>query len=856
MITDINKLQQDIRAIGSVSDSAEFFEGFLRAFDIPVSTIDRLKSTSSYNVNEGVRIGQQIFYLASEGSNLYSDLNILKKNNISSLKTRFAMIANAEEVLVFDLRTEETIFSTKEDLYSHVDFFFPLIGREKPIVEENIAVNIKVSEKFAQLYNECRLNNTQTIPADISELICRTLFCCVIDSMGLLMSDDVSLYVFAQKYTEESGRDFSDFMALLYLAMKQADRSNLPIHFGQVNYIDSRLFDKDISDISFTKNMRSLMLEIMSFDWSDVDPEILGSLIQSIIVPDDESITGNFTATTNIQKVIRPLFLNDLYAEYEDCKNESTACVALIERIRRICVFDTSCGCGNFLLISYKELNLLLSKIASSAGKTDIPFMPITNFYGIESNPFSCAIARMGLLFVVLQSREASLSTIKTNIDVLFGNNIVTANPTRIPWDSVCPGTSETYIIGNPSYKGARKRNDEQNADMDYVFNGKSNYKNLDYAACWFVLAAKYIHAHGGAYAFVTTNSLTQGEQVSLLWPKLFEYGVHIRFGHKAFKWRNDARNTTAVTSDTRRCELYSQTVMTEPVQISPYLTPGSTLVQKRKHPISSLPYMIKGNMPYDGGYLLMDVATKNRFVEQDRRVLQYMRRIVGSDEFINGIERWCFWITDDKADAALEIPIIKERADLVRDLRLGKSDKNAQRLAAYPYRFREMHETTTNSLVIPSVSSENREYVPVGFVDKKTVVTNLAFVIYDCDPWIFGVVSSKMHNLWIKAVCGGLETRIRYSSELGYNTFPFPAITDEQKKDIRNCVNQVIAAREEEFDKTYAQMYKKDEMSADLRFAHSMLDLQIERCYRDEPFVSDDERLDCLFELYEKIGG
>jgi hypothetical protein len=865
MITDINKLQQDIRAIGSVSDSAEFFEGFLRAFDIPVSTIDRLKSTSSYNVNEGVRIGQQIFYLASEGSNLYSDLNILKKNNISNLKTRFAMIANTKEVLVFDLRTEETLFSKKTELFSHVDFFFPLIGREKPIIEENVAVNIKVSEKFAQLYNECRLNNPQADLADISELVCRTLFCCVIDSMGLLMTGDSSLYIFAQKYTEESGKDFSGFMESLYLAVKNADHSSLPFHFKQINYIDSRLFAKDIGSISFTKNMRSLMLEIMSFDWSNVDPEILGSLIQSIIVPNDESITGNFTATANVQKVIGPLFLNDLYSEYENCKNESTACNALIERIKKICIFDTSCGCGNFLLVAYKELNLLLAKIAASAGNTDIPFMPITNFYGIESNHFSCAIARMGLLFVVLQSRKASLSTIQTNIDVLFSDNIVTGNPTRIVWDSICPGTNETYIIGNPSYKGARKRNEDQNADMDYVFRGYTNYKNLDYAACWFLLAAKYIHIHGGAYAFVTTNSLTQGEQVSLLWPKLFEYGVHIHFGHKAFKWRNDARNTTAVTvviigivnnSDTRRCELYSQTVMTEPTQISPYLTPGSTLVQKRKRPISSLPYMIKGNMPYDGGYLLMDVDTKNHIVEQDQRVLQYMRRIVGSDEFINGIERWCFWITDDKAEDALEIPIIKERADLVRDLRLGKTDKSAQKLAAYPYRFREMHETTTNSLVVPSVSSENREYVPVGFVDKKTVVTNLAFVIYDCDPWIFGVVSSKMHNLWIKAVCGGLETRIRYSSELGYNTFPFPSITDVQKREIRNCVNQVIAAREEEFDKTYAQMYKKDEMSDNLRFAHSMLDLQIERCYRDEPFVNDDERLDCLFELYEKIGG
>lgn len=865
MITDINKLQQDIKNIGAISDSAEYFEGFLRAFGMPVATIDRLKNTSSYNVNEGIRIGQQIFYLASEGSNLYSDLNILKRNNITNLKTRFALIANSDEVLAFDLKTEETLFSSKGELYSHIDFFFPLIGREKPIVEENVAVNIRVSEKFAQLYNECRLNNSEVGLPDINELICHILFCCFIDSMGVLMSGRTSLYVFAQNYTEESGRDFSDFLSNLFSAMREEDRTGLPLHFSQVNHIDSRLFDKDISNIVFTRSMRALMLEIMSFDWSNVDPEILGSLIQSIIVPDDENITGNYTATENVQKVIGPLFLDALYEEYDQCKQDTDKCNALLRRIQSLCVFDTSCGCGNFLLISYKELNLLISKISASIGNDATTLMPIQNFYGIEANPFSCAIARMGLLFVVMQSKEVSLETTKADIDVLFNNNIFFGNPTRVSWDSVCPGTAETYIIGNPSYRGARRRSDPQNADMEYVFNGYTNYKNLDYAACWFLLATKYINRHGGAYAFVTTNSLTQGEQVSLLWPKLFEFGVHIRFGHKAFKWRNDARNTTAVTvviigvvnnSDTRRCELFTQTSMTEPSQISPYLSPGSTLVQKRRQPISQLPYMIKGNMPYDGGYLLMDVETKNHAVEQDRRILEYVRRIVGSDEFINGIERWCFWITDDKADKALEIPIIRERANLVRDLRLSKTDRSAQRLAAYPYRFREMHETTTNSLVVPSVSSENREYVPVGFVDKKTVVTNLAFVIYDCDPWIFGVVSSKMHNLWIKAVCGGLETRIRYSSELGYNTFPFPNISEEQKRDIRRCVNQVIAAREEEFDKTYAQMYRKDQMSDELRFAHSLLDLQIERCYREEPFVNDEERLDCLFELYEKIGG
>lgn len=865
MLTDINRIQKDIKAIGSISDNSVFFERFLQAFSIPVSTIDRLKSTSLYNVNEGIRIGQQVYFLSSSGSNLYSDLNILKKNNITNLKTRFAMISNDKEVLIFDVKTEDTLFSSKEELYLHVDFLFPLIGKEKPIVDENIVVNVKVSEKFAQLYNECRICNPEIPLEIINELICRTLFCCVIDSMGVLMDGNTSLNIFAQQYTDESGRDFSEFISNLFIAVHKKDRRDFPIQFSHVNFIDPRLFTKQLGNIYFTRNMRSLMLEIMSFDWADVDPEILGSLIQSIIVPDDEIVSGNYTATSNVLKVIGPLFLNNLYSEYEACKNDIFACKIFMNRLKQLCIFDTSCGCGNFLLISYRELNALLSKVTSTLGEKTSQLMPINNFYGIESNPFSCAIARMGLLFTLLQSKkEVTLSVLQEDIEVLFTNNIVTGNPTRIAWDSVCPGNFETYIIGNPSYKGARKRSESQNADMDYVFAGYSNYRNLDYAACWFLLAAKYIHIHGGAYAFVTTNSLTQGEQVSLLWPKLFDYKVHIHFGHKAFKWRNDAKNTSAVTvviigivnnSDTRRCELYSQTFMTEPAQISPYLTPGDTLIQKRKHPISNLPPMIKGNMPYDGGFLLMDSETKNRIVEQDNRVLPYIRRIVGSEEFINGIERWCFWIPDHLAEEALKIPVIKERADLVRELRLSKTDKSAQKLAAFPYRFREMHETTSNSLVIPSVSSENRIYVPVGFVDKKTVVTNLAFVIYDCDPWIFGVISSKMHNLWIKTVCGGLETRIRYSNELGYNTFPFPAITSEQKKDIRSCVNQVIAVREEEFDKTYAQMYKKEEMSDELRFAHSMLDLQIERCYRNEPFVSDDERLDCLFELYEKMG-
>lgn len=865
MSSDINSIQEKVRALGFVSRSADFLEGFLRAFNFPAATIERLKSAANHNVNEGVTVGRQLYFLSSESGNLYSDLNILKRNGLDALDVRFVIISNAREILAFDLKIKEELFSSKEELYKHIDFFFPMLGREKPEIEENVTVNIKVSEKFAQLYNECRIANSSVPLEHINELICRLLFCCVMDGMRLLMKGSDSLYIFAQKYSVESGSDFSAFLHNLFLAVHQEERNDMPLQYEQVNFIDSRLFQKNISHIQFTRSMRSLVLEIAALDWSEVDPEILGALIQAIVTPDDEDISGNFTATSNIQKVIRPLFIDDLYDVFEHFKGNKEALSALTERISRICVFDVSCGCGNFLLVSYCELNSLLKKISDAMGDKIAPVMPVGNFYGIESKRFSCTIACMGLLFVILQNGNQTLKSLRSNIDILFSANIVNANPLTIDWDSVCSGKNETYIVGNPPYKGARKRTEAQNADMDYVFRGYKGYKNLDYAACWFLLATKYIHKHDGSFAFVTTNSLTQGEQVNLLWPKLYDQKVHIRFAHTSFKWRNDARNTTAVTvviigisndSDKRRSALYTEGSMTEPFQISPYLKPGTVFVERRKTPISALPAMVKGDMPYGSAYLLMDAQTKNHAEERDRRLKSYVKRIVGSDEFINGIERWCLWIPDEKANDAMKIPFIYHRVMECYNYRIHNKDANARRLAQRPYQFREMRRTADSkySLVVPSVSSENREYVPIGFVDSNTIVSNLAFVIYDCDPWIFGVVSSHMHNLWFRAVCGGLETRLRYSNELGYNTFPFPQINAEQKKAIRSGVNGVILAREEESDKTLAQMYKKDAMSDDLRFAHHLLDLQIEKCYRYEPFVNDEERLDCLFELYERM--
>ena len=862
-MTYIPTLHQTIKVIGSLKDNYEFIEKFLFAFGLPTASVDRLKSKSQFNINEGVKVGQQIFFMSSSTTNLYSELNILKKNDISKIKTRFIILANADDILALDAETNEELFSTKEALHNHVGFFFPLMGRERPVVADGISANIEISEKFAEFYNECRIHNDALGLNYINDLVCRILISCFLNSNGELVKLG-TMSSLIQEYTLDNGDGVYDFLNSVFNVMSGQSVNNS--FSDNVCFIDNRLFQEKLPVINFSRTMRSLLIDVFSADWTDVTPEVLGAMLQSIVVDDEDGkYGGNYTAKENVQKIIGPLFLDDLYNAFESVKGNHNKCETLIERINNINVLDISCGAGSILLITYNELNKLLETIGKSINYNGNIIFPYKNIFGIEENTFSCIIARIGLMFAVSQKMSKGCKSIKTEIGVLFDNNIKCGNPALTPWEEVCPGDKETYIIGNPAYKGARKRNDKQISDMEVVFSDYINYKNLDYAANWFLLASKYINAHGGGFAFVTTNSLTQGEQVSLLWPKLFAENVHIKFAHKAFKWRNDARNTTAVTvviigvatdSDRSKCRIFTQTNMIECDEISPYLTTGSSIVEKRKRQISDLPPMIKGNMPYDGGYLLLDSEEKDDLVKQDDRVIRYIRKIVGSDEFIKRIDRWCIWITDEEAKQALQIPALRERVEKVKELRLGKTDKNAQRLAQYAYRFREMRETKTHSLVIPAVSSENREYIPVGFIDNKTVVSNLAFVIYDCDPWIFGVISSKMHNLWIRAVCGGLETRIRYSSELGYNTFPFPAITEENKKNIRSCVNQVIFAREEEFDKSYAQMYRKEGMSSELSYAHKMLDMQVELCYQKEPFLNDDERLECLFNLYERMTG
>jgi hypothetical protein len=890
MRIDYDKVQTAVKDLGTVTDNDAFLEGFLSAFSFPSATYSRLKATAKSAVNEGIRIQGNggVFFLESTASSLNSEFNVFKKNtDLSKIKDAFIVIVNENDILAYERDSGEVLETSKRDLHRYIEFFFSLLGiKPDSASDEMKSLDRKAVEKFAELYNELALQN-HNHGNDISELLSRLLFCCFADSIGVLTNS--GLRPLLSNYTEAIGSDTSAFFCNLFEAMKSESRDDLPGYFSDVKYIDSRLFGDFLPLLDVSRKARKLILDLMALDWSDISTDILGSLVQSIVREEVGSSSGNYTSTANIQKVIGPLFMDGLYHNFDQVKGSREGCRELLHRIKRISVFDPSSGTGNFLLVAYKDLNKLAGMIsdtlqnleyaalgisdgtlhvAETSMNDDGLFVTWKNFYGIESDPFFCAIARLGFLFVVCQEARlgADIDRIFSNtVEILFSHNIVEGNATIIDWETVCQGNGDTYLIGNPSYIGARKQTQSQKTDLARVFSDYNRISNLDYAACWFMLATKYIRAHGGGFAFVTTNSLTQGEQVQLLWPKLFEQGVHIRFAFTSFKWRNDARNRTAVTvviigvvpnTNTQRPELFSPTTVFEPRSISPYLVPGEAIVGSRETPLGNLPEMMKGNMPYDGGNLLLDHNEMVAIVSSDPYAKKFVRKIVGAKEFIRDLERWCIWIQDSDRDEAMAILEIAKRVEKVRVSRLANKDAAVRRLAERPHQFREMRETRKQSLVVPAVSSENYLYIPIGFVGKNTIVTNLVSIIYDCEPWVFGVVSSQMHNVWAKTVCGKHEERPRYSLELGYNTFPFPIVTQEQKANIRNCVFNVIRVREQFAPKTLAQLYKGGQMPCELMEAHSLLDKVVESCYRPAPFVSDQDRLESLFELYNKLGG
>ena len=621
------------------------------------------------------------------------------------------------------------------------------------------------------------------------------------------------------------------------------------------------------------------MIKCGDFDWKDINPDIFGSMIQAVVTPEMRAGLGmHYTSVPNIMKLIRPLFLDCLYEEFNVAKDthDVKRLQRLRERLGKIKFFDPACGSGNFLIVSYKKVRELEILIWEELRKLGVPELPLSNinlqqFYGIEIDDFACDTATLSLWLAEHQmnNKFAEAFGIRPNaLPLRPSGHIVCGNACRLGWNVVCPHTAEdeVYVMGNPPYLGARLQDESQKEDMQFTMQNSVPSNNLDYIATWFFIGSEYIKRSKSRLAFVTTNSICQGEQVGLLWSYILSLDIEIYFAYSSFKWSNNAKNNAGVTCaivGLRNSSAYKgepkflfrakdkQTVD----NINPYLTnEANVFVTRQGTAISDFLPIAFGSMPNDGGAFVLTPQEKDRLTEENSRTVELIHPFLGSQEFIRGEERYCLWITDDLLPLAKSIPGVKKRIEACKATREKSPRNSTKQLASNPHKFGEIRYKDSECIIIPRVSSERREYIPIGYLPAGTVVSDSAFAIYDAPQWLFAILTSKMHMAWVKTVGGRLETRYRYSAQLCYNTFPFLTISEAQKAELANLAQDVLDLREEHFDMTLGEMYNPETMPEDLKEAHHRLDLSVERCYRPEPFTSDEERLECLFKLYAKM--
>ena len=892
-----SQIEKSVKKVVDNSSSDEFIFDLLSAYDVADSRIKRLRTGDRNKLDT---IGEldastlKLFFKVASTSELHAVIDGLSSKYATEKKPpRFAIVTDYKTLLAIDTKTDDTLDVQISDLAKRYDFFLPLAGMEKAqIVNENPA-DVKAAEKMAKLYDEITKENEIKSDEDVHALnvfLIRLLFCYFAEDSNIFADNQFTNAI--EQHTQEDGSDLDEYIVRLFeLLDTQMRDSDLSEHLKAFPYVNGGLFRTRYSVPKFTKKSRSIMIEVGTLDWSDINPDIFGSMIQAVVTDEHRGGMGmHYTSVPNIMKVIEPLFLDSLYEEFEASKTSKSKLQKLQERISKLKIFDPACGSGNFLIIAYKELRALEIKILKQIDrvsnmkqgalfddkrtKEQLSFMSIsssielTQFYGIELDDFAHEVAILSLWLTEHQMNVSFFQEFGQTAPPLplpEGGHIVHGNATRLDWEEVCPKEDgdEIYILGNPPYLGARLQSKEQKEDMKSIFSGLKGYNNLDYIACWFFSGAKFIKNHNSQFAFVTTNSIAQGEQVALLWPYLLRDELEISFAHNSFKWTNNAKGNAKVVVSIiglRNISNHPKILVTKGIKhsvknINAYLIDSDNVfIQKRSSPLCNVPLMLFGNMANDGGHFLLTDDEKKKLIEHEPLAKKYIKRILGSVEYLNSKIRWCIWLKELEEVDLLYMPLVKSRIDKVEQTRLNSSRKATQKLAESPHLFGEIRQKSSDYIIIPRVSSENRYYIPMGYVEKNTIVTDRCAFIPGADISILGVLTSSMHMVWMKTTCGRLKTDYNYSIQLAYNTFPFPKISEKQKEQLSEHVFNILDEREKYSEKTLAQLYDPDKMPDGLRDAHHNLDLAIEQCYRKKPFTSDEERLEYLFGLYEEM--
>lgn len=901
---NIAQIEEDLQQLVKSYSKNEFIYDFLSIYGFPNSSIARLKN-GNMNMSKiagEIIIKKKIYYKQDYSFDLNATLEAMAAN--LKHKQRFVVITDFNIFLAIDTKTQDKLDIEFKQLPKHFDFFLPLAGIEKTNHRDENVADVKAADKMAKLYDIIKKDNPDDSPEFIHSLnvfLSRVLFCFFAEDTGIFKENQFVNSL--ASHTSIDGGDlkfwFNSFFKVLNTP--ENERHKTSEYLKEFPYVNGGLFGKDIKAPKFSRRSRQAIIDGGGgMHWADINPDIFGSMFQAVIGADQRGSLGqHYTSVPNIMKVIEPLFLNELHETFEQGKNEPRKLKELLLRLSKIKIFDPACGSGNFLIIAYKELRKLeikiiqrlleLQKIANSfRGKEEqlelIPksqlslavsyqielfsHITLSQFYGIEIDDFAHEVAMLALWLAEHQMNVEFNKQFGRNNPTLplkEAGNIVQGNACRINWEEVCPKKEddEVYVLGNPPYLGYAKQSEKQKKDMASVFPSNIDYKKLDYIACWFYKGAMFIKETKSQVAFVSTNSITQGEQVSLLWPQIFKRNLEISFAYKSFKWKNNAKSKAIVTVviigikliSNHRKKLFEENKYAFVEKISPYLIPNvDTIVFPRNKSLSNLPLMIKGCSPGDDGHLLLTKDEKDNIVNQYPNSKDFIKRYVGAKEFMYNEERYCIWVEEKTKVKAYQIKEFVNRFNKVAGFRENSKKKATNIKSDTPYLFLERKYKESDSILIPQTGSERREYLPIGFLSSEFVISNAARLIYNATPWLFGLLSSRMHIVWVKAVAGRMKMDMQYSNTLCYNTFPFPSVLSQRKEEITQCVLRIIEERERHSDKNPAEWYDANNMPEGLREAHRLNDLAVERCYRSKPFESDEERLEYLFKLYDKM--
>jgi hypothetical protein len=792
----------------------------------------------------------------------------------------YIMVSDFQNIRLYRLSTNQVWNIKTSQLHKNVKLFADLAGYKASTVT-NISkeVDVKAAEKMARLHDILRDHGY--IGHALEVYLVRLLFCLFADDTGIFEKNIFFDYI---NNSKEDGSDLSARMARLFelLDTSQVERDKqtmLPEELKRFAYIDGTLFEERLPFADFNQKMRQILLECCAFDWGYISPAIFGAMFQGVMNPEERRALGaHYTSEENIMKVIKPLFLDELWEEFERIKGNSKQLEYFHEKLSNLTFLDPACGCGNFLIIAYKELRLLelevLKMLIDTGGQQimDIQYhckINVDQFYGIECEEFPCQIAVVGMWLIDHQ--------MNTLVSEYFGQyfarlplehsaTIVNGNALRIDWEHVVPKNQLNYILGNPPFVGARLMNTQQKDDIAEVFGTVKGFNNLDYVTAWYFKAAKFINLTTIEVAFVSTNSISQGLQVPILWRPLTEqYAIDIRFAYRTFRWDNEAKGKAAVHcvivgfrayTDSRIKKLFTQDDgFIAASNINPYLVEAPNIfIESRKIAISNVPQMYFGSMPNDGGHLLLSEEDKKEILAECPIAEKYIKKFMGANEYINNIKRWCLWLVDLQPGELRSLPLIKDRVEKVQTYRNKSNRAATKQLALTPTLFGEIRQPDSDYLIIPCHSSEKRRYIPIGFIERTVIANNSTLIIPNADLYHFGILTSKVHMAWMRAVCGRLKSDYRYSKDLVYNNFPWPEPTDKQKESIETAAQLVLDARALFPESSLADLYDPLTMPPELTKAHNNLDRAVVAAYGGPGFTTEAERVADLMKRHQSF--